>query len=361
MSGVVLYDHLLVRGGAEHVSLALTRGLPDAELCVGQRRRAAFDDAALADIRWRTLGPEAHVHGLHMLQSAFRFHQRADLVSRHDWALFSGALTPLALRHRHRGRNVLYCHSLPRFIYDMREDYRVATPAWKRPALRALISWLQPRYEDAVSRMDTIVTNSHTVRRRLSRYLGLEATVVYPPCDLDRFTWRPSEGYYLSTARLEPYKRVERIVDAFLYMPEQRLVVASGGSALENLQRRASGARNIEFTGFVDDTELAYLIAGAIATIYVPKEEDFGLSPVESMAAGKPVIGANEGGVRESLIDGETGLLIGPDPGADDIASAVHTLTSQCAAAMRRACEMRAADFGADVCLSAMRAILRVS
>src|SRR5687768_13809574 len=99
-------------------------------------------------------------------------------------------------------------------------------------------------------------------------------------------------------------------------------------------------------------------MAGAIATIYVPVEEDFGMSPVESMAAGKPVIGVAEGGLRETVLDGDTGILLARDFTALDLVGAVRKLTPPKAATMKKACEERATMFSQDRFLEAIRRVI---
>src|SRR5690606_17754944 len=143
-------------------------------------------------------------------------------------------------------------------------------------------------------------------------------------------------------------KRVRTIIEAFLTMPDRQLVVASGGDQDVELRALARGATNIRFTGWIDDKELKVLIGGAIATIYIPVQEDFGMSPVESMAAGKPVIGVAEGGLLETIVHDETGLLLQPNPGVPDVVEAVRVLSEQRALEMRAACEARAELFTRD-------------
>jgi glycosyltransferase involved in cell wall biosynthesis len=158
---------------------------------------------------------------------------------------------------------------------------------------------------------------------RLKKYLDVESEVLYPPCDTEGFEWMGDGDYFLSTARLEPLKRVDLIVEAFKDMPNKKLIVASGGSQLESLEELADGAKNITFTGWVSDTELRRLVGNCTATIYIPKDEDFGISPVQSLAAGKPVIGVNEGGVVETVRETADGVLISTPPSAAKIRDAV--------------------------------------
>lgn len=356
--GIVLYDFLYCMGGAEQVTLDLARGLGNVDLCVAFRDRDVFDDAMLAGIPCHEVGRPARAAGWRTLSGMRAFARGGAFIDAYEWALFSGSNAPVAVRHRSRGRNFYYCHTVPRFVYDLRDYYLTRVPGWQRPLLRALIAYVQPRYEAAMERMDQIIANSDNVRRRIEQYLGRDATVVHPPCHVERYRWRGQGDYYLSTARLEPYKRVDLVVEAFRRMPDRRLVIASGGSQLDALQRLAEGADNIRFTGWIDPAQLEDLMGRAIATVYVPKDEDFGMSPVESMAAGKPVIGVAEGGLLETVVDGETGLLLSPDPTVEDVVQGVESLTPHRAAQMRGACEARAQAFRTEIFLERVREII---
>jgi len=279
---------------------------------------------------------------------------RAHFVRDYRSVVYSGFYTPLAIGLRDAGRNILYCHTPPRFIYDQRAFYQAQLPPILRPMLAAFAQDLQPRYEQAVQAMDRIIANSRNIQQRILHYLHLPSEVIYPPCDTQQYAWLGDQGYFLSTARLDPLKRVDHIVRAFLTLPDQQLVVTSGGPQAKILRKLAQNAPNIHFTGWVQERQLRDLIGHARATIYLPKDEDFGMSPVESMAAGKPVIGVNEGGIPESVMDGETGILLQAPCTPAQIAAAVRMFSAQKAAQMRRACEQRAHAFRRERFVAAM-------
>ena len=121
------------------------------------------------------------------------------------------------------------------------------------------------------------------------------------------------------------------------------------------MKRLAADAPNIHFTGWQTEAQLSRWIGNAIAAIYIPMDEDFGMSPVESMAAGKPVIGVAEGGLLETVVPDQTGILLEPPPTADAITAAVNDLTPKRAQEMRSACETRASLFTREIFLEKMR------
>ena len=315
-----------VKGGAESVTLRLCNEIPDADLVTAFMAPEAFPEAPIAGERIKTLINPTTRPGWQVLKSALAFEHKTQFVKDYETLIFSGSVAPLAVKHSRAEKNIYYCHTPPRFVYDLRDYYLDAATRLHRPALRALIAYLQPRYEDAIGKMDKIFANSRNVQGRLQRFLGVDSEVLYPPVDTERFKWLSDGDYYLSTARLEPLKRVDLIVEAFKHMPDQKLIVTSGGSQLEALQKLAGDAQNIEFTGWVSEERLAELVGHCKATIYIPKDEDFGISPVQSLAARKPVIGVKEGGIVETVRDPEDGILIPTLPTAERIRHAVRAL-----------------------------------
>lgn len=287
------------------------------------------------------------------------------------WTLFSGSFSPLAYRNI-TGHKIFYCLTPPRLLYDQRPFMVQQVPLWQRPLLRGVMSLYRPTYERSVRGMDTLITISETVRNRLRKFLGHDSLVVYPPCETGRFRWIEEGSYFLSTARVDPLKRVALIVEAFMRLPDKRLVVVSGGSDMPRVRQMADRVENIDVLGWVDDEKLCDLMGRCMATIYIPMDEDFGISPVESMAAGKPVIGVQEGGLLETvggigrqrtdagrgLLVTDCGVLAPRDPGIGDVIEAVEWMTPERAARMRQRCEERAKQFDTTVFLEKMRDVI---
>lgn len=356
--GAILYDSLRLPGGAERVALVLAKALPEATLCVGAADDASYWREYLEEDRLVSLNLSAEWAPWLAIRSLRAFSRQTQFLADLDWVVYSGSYAPVAVRNRQPGSNIYYCHTIPRFVYDLRDYYLSRLAFWQRPALHALIDYVRPRYESAIARMDKVIANSENVRERLRRYLGVDAQVVYPPVQIDRYQYEPPKGYYLSTARLESYKRVSLLIRAFLQMPDKKLVVASGGSQESYLMDLADGADNIHFAGWCGDARLRRLIQQSIATIYLPQDEDFGLSPVESMAAGKPVIGVAEGGLKETVVHERTGLLLRSNPGRVDVVEAVQAMNEARAYAMRDACMERARNFSGQQFVKAMKSVI---
>jgi len=356
--GIVLHDHFAFLGGAERLVVLLAKGLGPLDLATGYVVPSDPVRSNLQGLSVRDLGAFSAVPLWRMFRLERAFRAKTGFLSQYDRVVYSGSVAPLAVHNHRAGVNILYCHSIPRFAYDLKEEYLRRLPPWQRPVMSLLAAYTREVYGKAVRSMDRIVVNSRNVRERLRRYLGLDSEIVYPPCETSLFRWLGQEEYYLSTARMEKEKRVDRIVRAFTRMTDRKLVVASGGPEEKRLKRLAEGYGNIRFTGWLKDDELIKLMGRAVATIYIPLDEDFGMSPLESMAAGKPVIGVAEGGLLETVIHGKTGLLLPEDPSEDHIVEAVLRMTPRKAAAMRRECEHRAREFDTTLFLRNMKDVL---
>jgi glycosyltransferase involved in cell wall biosynthesis len=155
--------------------------------------------------------------------------------------------------------------------------------------------------------VNLFIANSKTVQDRIKRYYKRDSEIIYPPVTTDRYvaTTHSKDGYYVVLGRQVAYKRLDLVVDAFNILG---LPVKVAGTGEELNVQRPRAKNNIEFLGRVEDAELPSLFAGARALIF-PAEEDFGIVPVEAMAAGVPVIAYGVGGATETVIEGLSGTL----------------------------------------------------
>ncbi len=357
MKNYLLYDFMQVAGGAERVTLTLAEAFPEFQTVVSRCYPDAQPLLSASPVTvealhggWSSILPR-------ILESLWCFRFRAGLLKDAQTVLYSGFYAPLAVYQQRAGRRLYYCHTIPRFAYDLYDSTLAGFPFWLRPVYALFVRWFRAQYEAAIGRMDRIFVNSENVRARLKRYTGLDAEVVYPPVATQHFRFLGDEGYYLSTARLVPNKRVDVIVQAFLQMPGRSLVVLSGGPELERLKALAAGAPNIRFTGWQTDDGLRHWVGNARCVVYLPVDEDFGMSPVEAMAAGKPVIGVAEGGLLETVVPGQTGVLVAPTPQA--VIDAVAQIEQIHGEDLSAQCRLRAQRFTEAAFIARMQAVLR--
>ena len=210
--------------------------------------------------------------------------------------------------------HICYCHTPMRYLWDFYQDYLkeagLATRFFMRPCFHYLRLW------DAASaaRPDRILANSRAVARRVARWWGREAHVVHPPAAVERFAPTGPGGAdkpYLCFGQLVAYKRADLAVTACL-RSGRKLVVAGAGTELPRLRALAEGSELISFADRVPDADVPGLLASCRALLF-PGEEDFGITPVEAMAAGRPVIAYARGGALETVREGESGLFFNED------------------------------------------------
>jgi len=205
---------------------------------------------------------------------------------------------------------------------------------WMKKVISTILVRLRMWDFLASARVDYFIANSKTVQKRITKYYRRDSQVIYPPVETEHFfisdlkTQEAEERYFLIGCRLVPYKRVDIVVEAFKKLgTDYKLKVFGDGLDLEHLKEIAGEATNIEFLGRISDDEKAVLYSRAQAFIN-PQEEDFGITPVESMASGRPVIAYRKGGVTETVIEGKTGLFF-DEQTADAIAEAVRKFKSE--------------------------------
>ncbi|MDS0475734.1 glycosyltransferase [Natrinema sp. 1APR25-10V2] len=201
-----------------------------------------------------------------------------------------------------------YTHSTPRVPYDLFQQ-RANSLSSRLYAFVARTMFL-PNTKFP----DRFVANSELVARRLQRYWGVpeeKVEVVYPPVNVEQYEPRETEDYYLTYSRLIPEKRIDMIVRAFDGL-DARLVVGGAGDQRKKLERLAPD--NVEFVGYMSESEKRRRLGEAKAVLFNAMNEDFGIIPVEAFASGTPVLGVEEGYTKYQILDGENGLLHDPDP-----------------------------------------------
>jgi glycosyltransferase involved in cell wall biosynthesis len=306
MRVAIVHDYLNQYGGAERVLEALHALYPDAPVFT-----SIYDPDAMPALyrRWdirtsfiqRLPGWRRHFRRYFLFYpSAF---ESFDL-SAYDLILSSSSAYAKGVIPRPGAVQICYCHTPMRFAWRT-HDYveREAIGGLQAAILPLALTYLRTWDVVSTARVDAFAANSSEVAGRIKRYYGREATIVPPPVNLPPYTPRPPEEFYLAGGRLIPYKRLELAVAAFtrLGLPLQ---IFGAGRDRERLQQLAGP--NVTFLGHVGEAERQMLFARCRAFIF-PGVEDFGITPLEAMAAGRPVIAYAAGGALETMIDGVTG------------------------------------------------------
>ncbi|CAB3758229.1 glycosyltransferase family 4 protein [Paraburkholderia solisilvae] len=221
-----------------------------------------------------------------------------DLVISSSHAVAKGIITGPDQVH------VSYVHSPIRYAWDLQHEYLQQagmTKGLKSWIARSVLHYVRMWDLRTVPGVDAFMSNSAFIGRRMRKTYGCDATVVYPPIDIERFvTGTQREDFYLTASRMVPYKRVPLLVDAFSKLPDKRLVVIGDGPEFE--RAKALAGPNVTLLGFQPDDVLIDHMQRARGFLFAA-EEDFGLSVVEAQACGAPVIAYGRGGVLETVVE----------------------------------------------------------
>jgi glycosyltransferase involved in cell wall biosynthesis len=228
-------------------------------------------------------------------------------LSKFDLVISSSSMASKGVITKPETVHICYCHTPSRYLWEPEVDNRASKGLFS--SLRKNVAHKLRIWDRlAADRVDYFLANSKYVAKRIKKYYGRDSIVVYPPVDVDRFEITEKKNvkdYFLYVSRLVSYKRCDLVIDAFndLGLP---LKIIGRGPEKKSLQRKAKN--NIEFLGFLSNDEVKKYYQEAKAFVFAA-EEDFGIVPVEAMASGRPVIAYGEGGVRETVVEGETGTF----------------------------------------------------
>lgn len=342
-SNWVLYDYLRVNGGAERVAYDFIKNNYTYKLLVSTIYDNFELPSGIDDDRVRYLFKNKRF--ITNLMTYYYFsHKNVSQINNAESVIYTGIYSILAEGSQKTEKKIYYCHTPPRFIYDRMEEYLKRYNFFSRQLLKLFLRIYKKRYEKSLENMRLILTNSQHMRKYIKQTLNRESYVVYPAID-NSFKWLSQSDYYVSLGRLEPNKRVETVIKAFMKIPNKKLIVTSGGSQFAYLNATYGHYNNITFTNWVSDKKLKEIIGNATACIYIPRDEDLGISALESQRAGKPIISVNEGGQPEIVKHNQTGYLLDSNPSSDSVAEAVNYVNSERALKMRSYCEEFAGEF----------------
>ena len=352
----VVVDWLCQSGGAELVIKEILAAFPEAELF------ALFDVMRPADRERITHRPARTTFLQRVPGIADRYRSLLPLMpaairsldlSAFDVIISSHHSVAKGVRVRPGQFHLCYCHSPMRYAWDKREEYLAdhGITGLRARAARALLERIRRWDLESAAGVDRFVVNSRYVRERVKRQYGRESMVINPPVDLDFFTplGLNEPDLYVTASRQVPYKRIDRIVEAFRALPDRRLVVLGDGPQRDRVRAAAAGAPNITLLGEVPRAELRGWFRRARAFVFAA-DEDFGIVPLEAQACGTPVIALGKGGALETvrgLPRGDrTGFFFDDDTPAT-IAAAVREFERIEPAPEASACRTNAEGFSA--------------
>jgi glycosyltransferase involved in cell wall biosynthesis len=308
VSVALVHDYLLVPRGAERTFAAMAECWPTAPIFT-----LLYDEDAMGEaFADRDVRP-SYLRRLHGTQASFRrmlplFPRAAERLplGGFDAVVSSSSAFAHGVRPDRGSVHVSYCHSPFRYVWHERHRALAEVPGPLRPAVDRWLDRIQRWDTRAAQRVDHYIANSELTQRRIQEFWGRDARVVHPPVEVGRFHVGEPQDYVLIVAELVSHKRVDVALEAARRAGRRAKVVGTG-PMLPALRGRFADAA--EFLGRVGDPELAELYAGAVALV-VPNVEEFGIAAVEAQAAGRPVLAIDAGGTRETVVPGETGVLV---------------------------------------------------
>lgn len=229
--------------------------------------------------------------------------ERLDL-SEYELIISSNHAVSKGVRKKKNQLHISYCHSPMRYAWDQAEHYLTGI---KGSFAKAFMNYLRNWDLKSAENVNYFIANSNHISEKIRRIYKRDSTVIYPPVDVNKFeVSEKKEDYYLIASRFVPYKKVDLVVEAFNQMPDKKLLVIGSGPEKEKVKSIAKP--NIEFLPHQEFAQLKEFMKKAKAFVFAA-EEDFGITVVEAMACGTPVIALNKGGTAESVINGKTGIL----------------------------------------------------
>lgn len=317
----IVHDWLTNMGGAEPLVLELHKLYPYAPIYTSvydKKRMTAFADCDVRTTYLQKWLPN-FIRYKHILWPVLRAHAFRKLdMSEYDLIISSSTAESKAVKKRPDAVHICYCNTPTRYYWSHYEEFKnsfhfgIFNPLIK-PVIAPFVWWMRKLDLRAAAGVDHFIANSSEVQKRIAKYYRRESTVIWPAVDFERFAGKPEakrEGFVI-WGRHVPYKRFDLAIAACnrLKLP---LTVIGTGPETDRLKNMAGPT--ITFTGRVSDGELVRLAHSAKAFIF-PGDEDFGIAPVEALAAGIPVIAYKSGGALDYVVEGKTGAFFSKQTG----------------------------------------------
>jgi glycosyltransferase involved in cell wall biosynthesis len=325
MKVAVIHNYLDNIGGAERVGLTLARDLK-ADIYTTSYSQDAIEKQGF-NIKPRSIGTVPLNAPFRQQLTNWKF-KKLNLRNKYDYFIIDGDWAISA--GVNNKPNMWYCHSPIREIWDLHSYTKqklLRFNFWQVPLFNIWSSYNRFMNKKQVKHINKIVSNSINVQNRVKKYFKRDSVVINPPVETSKFRYEQNGDFWLSVNRLVSHKRIEMQMDAFRNLPNEKLIIVGSFEQSTHMKNyvyflNKIKPSNVEILSGVDFSDLVKLYANCKGFITTSLDEDFGITPVEAMASGKPVIATNEGGYKETVVDEVTGRLI-DDINPDKLAKAI--------------------------------------
>lgn len=335
----IFHDYFGTIGGGEKVVIAMAKAL-DADIITTDTDAVRKIDSS---VRVISLGKTIKYPGFKQISAMLKFYF-SDFSQSYDLFIFSGNWAHYAAHQHHP--NIWYCNTPVRAFYDLHESFSKRLTPVVRPFFRLWVMIHKPVDIQSIKNIDCILANSKNVQSRISRYFHRDSELLYPPINVSNYSCKEFGNYWISVNRVYPEKQIELQIETFRQMPNQHLIIIGGFAQGDHASRYAKTIfrnlpTNVTFLGEISEEKLLDHYSRCKALLCTAHDEDFGLTPLEAMASGKPVVTINQGGFKET-VTAETGVLV--DPEIDSIIKGIE-LINQDPRRYKEACICRAQEF----------------
>ena len=311
----IVHDYIKEYGGAERVLEELVKLFPNAPIYTAFYKKGspAYDKFQTKKIipSWAHYIPffATKLHSplrflAPLIWGSFDFSDFDVIISSSSWYVTKG------FKKGPKTKEICYCHTPPRWLYGYKTSIEWQK-YWPVRLYGMIVGHFMRLYDfRAAQRVDFFIANSNEVKARIEKFYRREATVIYPPVFLPNVPKVKKENYYFVVARIVGGKGLDLAVEAAKRMNiKLKIAGVPAGYYTEYRSLTKKSAKNVEFLGHVTDEELSKLYAGAKAFFALSEDEDFGITPVESMLCGTSVIAYYGGGYKETVVDGKNGIF----------------------------------------------------
>ena len=352
-------------GGAELVDLILSKEL-EADIYTTSIDKGKIQKMGFSTDNIYSIG-KIPINPPFKQEFAYWKFRNLNLGKKYDFYIIAGDWAMAAAVHNRP--NLWYVYSPTREIWDLNKYIRAKMVPWHSKII--FDAWVL--FRKFITRIDVknvqkIASISINVQTRVKKYLKRDSEVIYPPTNISNFYYKKNGNFWLSVNRLIDHKRVEMQLRTFSKIPEEKLIIVGSYENSKHFEIYADYCqkikpKNVEIKSWIDNKELIELYANCKGFITTAKDEDLGLTPIEAMAAGKPVIAPNEGGYKETIIPEKTGILI-DDITEEKLAKAIKKLGGEIERnplQYKKNCQAQAKKFDVEIFIKKIKSSIQAS